>query len=132
MLNSFIKYDSFLFQLTKINLEAQKTERELRDELASECWYFSKLSLSRPRFTRFLCVASDRLRYEMMCIRRGLRHLTEIQILAIQPLTPDDQFLAIVYFLAISHDLSEIFEHVQNVMAAWDSPGFLESWPTQL
>ena len=37
MLNSFIKYDSFLFQLTKINLEAQKTERELRDELASEC-----------------------------------------------------------------------------------------------
>ena len=46
--------------------------------------------------------------------RRGSNHMIEIRTIAIPFLTVHDEFLAIVYFLAMSRDLSEILEHVQN------------------
>ena len=44
------------------------------------------------------CDTSDQLQFENNRNRRGLCHLTEINIVAIQPLTLHDQFLAIAYF----------------------------------
>ena len=46
--------------------------------------------------------------------RRGSYYMTEIGTLAIPFHTLHDEFLVIVYFLAMSRDLSELFEHVQN------------------
>ena len=63
----------------------------------------------------------DLLRYDTTRDRRGSCYLTDIGTLAIQPLTPLDQFLAISYFPLIRQDLSKIFEHVQNVTTGCDS-----------
>ena len=58
-------------------------------------------------------LTSDRLRDETKRNGRGSCHLTKIVTLAIQPLTLHDSFLA-------CDCVSEIFEHVQNVMTASD------------
>ena len=56
----------------------------------------------------------------MTSICRGSCHFTEIGTLDIQRLSLQDYFLAILYISAISHNLSEIFEHVQNVTTVCD------------
>ena len=68
------------------------------------------LDLSRPNITRFsACDSSHRLQYEMTRSQSGSCHLIEVRTLAFQALTLYHKFLAIVYFPAIRHDLSENF-----------------------
>ena len=60
------------------------------------------------------------LQYETTCNRRGSCHLIEIGTPASQPLTLQDWFLTIdMCFPAIRRNLSEIFEHVLNVMTTY-------------
>ena len=77
------------------------------------------------------CAASDQSRYETTHNRKGSCHLNELMTLAIKPLTLHDYFVATAYYLsthfpAINRELSEIFEHVQNVKSTCDSLRLLE------
>ena len=83
--------------------------------------------LSRPHITRFYqirynmkrrVIAEDRVIWlKSGTLRSTLSHYTI-------------KFLRLC-FSAIRHNLSQIFEHVQNITIACDSQRFLESWPTE-
>ena len=77
---------------------------------------FSKADLD---ITRFLsCDTLDCISYETKRNCRGLYHLSENGPLAIQSLTLHD--FSQLCFPAIRHNLTDIFEHVQNVTIACD------------